>query len=185
MVVGPEAQQLRVTGLFQDMRLSVFLARLCVDGGLFRGDERKLEHLGGGEAPRRVAGQGPDDIDDAVGRLIVKLRRLSAELHGRKDVDLERALALLLQGFCPWSQQPLVDVGRRRQEVVQLQRNCALGARGTRSQDERRRKHGTTGFNKAPSVQYHRSLPLIRVAPPGNRACLCRSTSIQMTAIRL
>ena len=92
VVVRPEGQELHVLGLAGKVGRRELGARPRVDQRAARGGERQLEGLRGGEAARRVAGQRPDDVDDAVLGLVVELGRRAAELHGGKDVDLQSTL---------------------------------------------------------------------------------------------
>lgn len=93
---------------------------------------------------RRIARQCPDDIDDAVARLVIKLRRLAAELHGWIDLDLQLVAAVGGHLLRPWLQQFGMHVGYGRQEVMQLERHGVLRA-GTRTAEQRRRRQKRSG----------------------------------------
>ena len=83
--------------------------------------ERQLEHLQPRKASGRGAGDRPHDVDDAILGLIVELRLLAAELHGRVDLDLQLAARLLLQLLGPRLKPELLLVGLGGNEVVQLE----------------------------------------------------------------
>ena len=140
VVMTPVAEQLDVGGLLAEVGVGIFLRGARVGDAAAGGDERQLEHLGRGEAAGGRARQRPDDIDHAVARLIVELRRRAAELHRREDVDLDLAARVLLDHLGPRRQHLGVAVGHRRQEVVQFQRHLRLSERGT--SDGWRSKHG-------------------------------------------
>ena len=88
-----------------------------------RADEGQLEGFGQRKPPRRVAGQGPDDIDHAVARLPVEVRWLAAELHRREHLHLDPALGSLLDLLGPWLQKQPNRDGLGRVEGVQPKRD--------------------------------------------------------------
>ena len=126
MVVRPETQQLDVGRFLGEVGIGVFLRCLGVDDAAARADEGQLEHLGRREAARCRSGQRPNDVDHAVARLVVELRRRAAELHGRENLDLEFAARALLHHLRPRRQHLGVAVGHRRQEMMQPQRHLRL-----------------------------------------------------------
>ena len=81
VVVRPEADRMDLGEFLLQVRLGELLHRPGVRHRALGGDEGKLEHLDGREAAWRRARQGPDDVGNAVARLIVQLRRRAAELH--------------------------------------------------------------------------------------------------------
>ena len=107
-----------------------------------------------GKRPAVDPGQRPDDVDDAVPRLIVELRRRAAELHGGEDVDLDLAAGILLDHLRPRRQHLGVAVGDGRQEVMQLQRHLRLSER--RAGDGRRGERGACGSEKPAARDGHR-----------------------------
>jgi hypothetical protein len=148
VIVRPEGQHLHIAGLFGEMRFGIFLRGLGIHDATVRGDEGELEHLGAREAAGRVAGQGPDDVDHAVLRLVVQLRRLAAQLHGREDLDLDLAAGQLGDLLGPRVEQLRVRIGLGRQEVMQPQRHLGCSGRAhtkQRRSGHRRRAHADQG----------------------------------------
>jgi hypothetical protein len=83
----------------------------------------KLERFGLREAARRVTRQRPDDIDDAVLCLIVKLRGRTAELHGREQFDLDAAFRFFLDLLGPGRDEVARHRRLRRQELMNAERD--------------------------------------------------------------
>ncbi len=68
-------------------------------------EERQLECFRRREAARRVADDGPDQIDHTVAHLIDELRRRAAERHGVELVDLNAAARIRHHLLAPGRQR--------------------------------------------------------------------------------
>jgi hypothetical protein len=117
-----QRDDLRVLELVGRHRLHVLPVRLGRGLGVGH-HEGQLEHLDAREAAGRVAGQGPDDVDDAVARLVVQLHRRAAQLHGGVALELDAAAGVLLDLVHPGLVHVQPDVGLRRHEGVELERD--------------------------------------------------------------
>src|SRR3546814_4689215 len=97
LVMRPDADRVDLVELTLKLGFGEFLHRLGIHDRGLGGDEGQLEGLQPREAARRVARQRPSEVDDAVAYLIEELRRLPAELHGRKDPHGDTAVRLRLE----------------------------------------------------------------------------------------
>ena len=89
--------------------------------------ERQLEHLRAREAPGGVAGKGPHDVDHTVTRLVIELHRRAAELHGGVGLELDAPARVFLDLVHPGLVHGEPDIGLRRHEGVELERDGLLG----------------------------------------------------------
>ena len=112
-------------------------------------DERQLEHLRQRKAPRRIPGQRPDEVDHAIARLPVEVRRPAAELHRREHLDRDATIRPGRDLLRPRHEEQLVHDGLRRVERMHPQRE-GLGA-GTVG----RRAENARGENRPPGELAH------------------------------
>jgi hypothetical protein len=103
--------------------------------------ERELENFHPREAPRRVAGQGPDDVGDAVARLVEELRGGAAQLHRRIELALQASRRLLLDPLAPRHEHLRVRRGAGRQEVMDLESDRRLRLRQRAAGQRERKEH--------------------------------------------
>jgi hypothetical protein len=106
----------------------------------------------------RVAGQRPDDVDRPLGRLVVKLRRRTAELHGRVALDLDAVAGRVLDPVGPHVENMRRHIRLRRQEMVQPERHL-LRQRRRRTGQPRRRSQHTCGKRRPETLHLHRFPP--------------------------
>ena len=119
----PEADRMDLLELVLHGGVGEFLEGEGVHERLAVRHEGQFEGLADREAAGRVARQGPDEVDDAVAGLVEELRRRAAELHRRKDVDLDAAVRILAHLLRPGRQELRLAVGDGREEVVHAQRH--------------------------------------------------------------
>ncbi len=93
-------------------------------------DERQVKHFGTQEAAWRVARQRPDDINDAIARLIEQRRRSAPQRHGRIHLDRNAAVGFLHHLLCPGFDELRRYGGLRGQEMVHAQRDLLRGGTG-------------------------------------------------------
>ena len=119
-VVDVHPQQVHASELVHRVLLRVGAQRLArrLRGGRH---PRQFEHLGLGVAAGGIGGNGPDDVGDAVARLVEQLRRRAAELHRRIDLALQPVPRLFRDLVAPGLDQPNLGARSRRQEVMHLQ----------------------------------------------------------------
>ena len=129
--------------------------------------EGQLEDFRLGEAARRVAEHGPDQVDDAVLGLVVEVRRRAAELHGRIELELEPAARCFLDPLGPWLDGLARDRRLRRQHLMHAQRGRVL-----RPNDRRSRQGKSSGGGagqECTSLHSHPPLVLLTIRPfPGH-----------------
>ena len=73
--------------------------------------EGQLEHFSLGEAARRVANNSPDDIGDAINRLVQQFWWCATKCHGIETFDLDAAFGFCLDPVRPDRQDQLWHVG--------------------------------------------------------------------------
>ncbi|MDT4855061.1 hypothetical protein FQZ97_893990 [compost metagenome] len=115
--------------------------------------ERQLEYLDAREAARRVARQRPDDVDDAVARLVVQLHRRATELHGGVGLELDATARVLLDLVHPGLVHVQPHVGLRCHEGVELERDALLGHAHQGGCAE---CHGGTGLEQGSALDHEK-----------------------------
>ena len=108
------------------MLFAEFLQRAGIGDSAARGEEGKFKGFNAWEAAGRIAGQGPDDIRNAIARLIEKLRRRTTKLHGRENLNAQPPARGLFNPLRPGGEEALLPIGRGRQEVMQAKRDLRL-----------------------------------------------------------
>ena len=131
--------QLSSLELVERVLLDIFPKRRAAGGGALR-HERQLEYFRFDEAAGLIGRDRPDNVGDAVARLIEELRRCAAQLHRRIDLALQAAVRFLVDLLAPRVEELRLDRRLRRQKVMDLQndflRDCAGGAKRSHARDE-------------------------------------------------
>jgi hypothetical protein len=139
-----------------------------------------------GEAAGGVARQRPDDVDHAVARLVVQLHGRAAQLHGRVGLELDAAARILFDLVHPGLVHVQPDVGRRRHEGVELERDGLLREAGeggrpsaTAAADFRRVRAGSLSVLREGTRNLHAAARRQRGFPaaPGGSLNSCNFTS--------
>ena len=142
-IAAGEAQRTDLAKLVRQVCGGVVLDRLRIDQRSACRHERQLERFDFGKAAGRVARRCPHDIGQAVARLIEKLRRRAAKLHGRKNVDADAAAGIRLDLACPRREKPVVHARYRREGVMHFERELRRVRLHSARQQRRSRRCAT------------------------------------------
>ena len=105
------------------MTFAIFLRGGCIRPGARRGMNGSSK-TSGGKAARCIARQRPDDVDDAVAGLVVKLRRFPTDcIAGYISTSAARGSGR--RSVLPRVPQPFMNIGGGWQEVMQLERQLS------------------------------------------------------------
>src|SRR5690606_22933397 len=103
-----------------------------------------------------------------VARLVVELRRRTAELHGREDIDLDPTAGVAFDLLRPRREELGVSVGQGREEVVHLQRHLRSLAEGDAG-DGGRGDGGCGALQEGAAGKTHGNPPVITTGVYRNR----------------
>ena len=157
VIAAGETERMKFAEFVLEIVGGEILDRLRIDQRAMRRHERQLERFGLGEKSGRGAGHRPDDIGDAVARLIEKVGRRAAELHGRKHIDTKPPAGVRLDLARPRRQELLVHGRNSRERVMKLERYLRrIGAR--QPQNGRCRKRRERRCNEYAAGPSHRRL---------------------------
>ena len=89
--------------------------------------EGQFKYFNPRETARCIAGQCPNNVDNAIARLVVQLNRCTAQLHGGVGFKLNATARFFFNLVHPCFVHVEPHIGLWRHEGVKLQCDCLLG----------------------------------------------------------